>query len=211
MAASLGVADETYRTWDSGRRRTPDTIIYKARRLADTDGGRLLPLPQLASEFDVHVRTLRKAGYDGRLAVTYSARMAFGRQVAFAAREDVATFKRRYYCQTNQWNRPSPPTACVVPDDYDQVLIRTRLSLRLTQAVLAARIDAAGKAVIYQWESRRRRPSPLFWRRLQELIAASGASDADAARSMEPVNQPDGVIRGTRDVPFSDNRCGARP
>ena len=35
---------------------------------------------------------------------------------------------------------------------------------------------AAGKAVIYQWESRKRQPSPVFWTRIDQLRA-----DADAA------------------------------
>ena len=48
-AAALGVAVETFRTWDAGRRPPPE------------------------------------------------ARMAFGKLVAFATRESVETFKRRYY------------------------------------------------------------------------------------------------------------------
>ena len=34
FAALLGVAAETYRTWDSGRRATPDPWLAKARALA---------------------------------------------------------------------------------------------------------------------------------------------------------------------------------
>ena len=30
-------------------------------------------------------------------------------------------------------------------------------------------IGAAGKAVVYQWEARKRTPSPVFWQRVQEL------------------------------------------
>jgi len=39
---------------------------------------------------------LRKAAKDGRLQATFSTRMAFGKLVAFASREAVETFKRRY-------------------------------------------------------------------------------------------------------------------
>ena len=39
----------------------------------------------------------------------------------------------------------------------------------MSQSRLAHRIGAAGKAVVYQWESRRRVPSPVFWRRVEEL------------------------------------------
>jgi DNA-binding XRE family transcriptional regulator len=49
-------------------------------------------------------------------------------------------------------------------------LLHIRQSLQMTQARLASEIGAAGKAVVYQWESGKRRPSPLFWRRIEELI-----------------------------------------
>jgi hypothetical protein len=41
--------------------------------------------------------------------------------------------------------------------------------MRLTEVVLARRIGAAGKAVVYQWESRKRVPSPVLWQRVLEL------------------------------------------
>ena len=43
------------------------------------------------------------------------------------------------------------------------------MRLDLSQADLAERIQAAGKAVVYQWESQKRIPSPVFWRRIEEL------------------------------------------
>jgi DNA-binding transcriptional regulator YiaG len=165
FATRLGVAEQTYRTWDSGRRTPPRSIVSKAKRLKETAGG-LLPMQLLA---DVHVRTLRKAAQDGRLQATFSTRMAFGKLIAFATREAVETFKGRYYRQTTQWNRPPKPTVCTIPDDYDRVLVTLRARLRLTQSTLAERIGAANKAVVYQWESRRRRPSPVFWKRVQAL------------------------------------------
>jgi len=67
FATQLGVAEQTYRTWDSGRRRPPRTMVYLARRLKETEGGHLLALQVLAAEYHVHVRTLRKAAHDGRL------------------------------------------------------------------------------------------------------------------------------------------------
>ena len=168
FARRLGVAEQTYRTWDSGRRTPPRSIVSRAKRLQETAGG-LLPLPLLADEFRIHVRTLRKAAQDGRLQATFSTRMAFGKLVAFASREAVETFKRRYYRQTTQWNRPPKPTVCTIPEDYDRVLVTVRAGLRLTQSALANRIGAANKAVVYQWESRRRRPSPVLWKRVQTL------------------------------------------
>jgi len=53
--------------------------------------------------------------------------------------------------------------------DYDRVVRALRTKLQLTQAALAARVGAANKAVIYQWESRRRKPSPVLWTRVQAL------------------------------------------
>ena len=56
-----------------------------------------------------------------------------------------------------------------VPPDYDHRLRALRRRLGLTQEGLAQRIDAAGKAVVYQWESRKRTPSPVFWGRIEAL------------------------------------------
>jgi transcriptional regulator with XRE-family HTH domain len=113
FATRLGVAEQTYRTWDSGRRTPPRLIVSKAKRLQETAGG-LLPMQLLADEYGIHVRTLRKAAHDGRLQATFSIRLAFGKLVAFASRDAVETFKRRYYRQTTQWNRPPKPTACTL-------------------------------------------------------------------------------------------------
>jgi DNA-binding transcriptional regulator YiaG len=154
----LGVAEQTYRTWDSGRRPAPRAMVYLARRFKETDGENLLSLQMLAAENHMHARTLRKAAQDGRLQATFSTRMAFGKRVAFASRETVERFKRQYYRQTTQWNRPPQPATCLVPADYDRVVRALRTSLQLTQTSFAARIGAANKAVIYQWESKRRRP-----------------------------------------------------
>ena len=76
---------------------------------------------------------------------------------------------------------PAPlPT---VPNDYDRRLRALRRRLRLTQDGLARRIGAAGKAVIYQWESRKRTPSPVLWQRVLRLerpgARSTGASHAD--------------------------------
>ena len=43
FATRLGVAEQTYRTWDSGRRTPPRAIVSKAKRLQEMAGG-LLPL-----------------------------------------------------------------------------------------------------------------------------------------------------------------------
>jgi DNA-binding transcriptional regulator YiaG len=66
--------------------------------------------------------------------------------------------------------RPPVPERPSVPSDWNRRLVRIRRELRLTQTRLAERIGAAGKAVVYQWESRKRKPSPVFWRRIEALI-----------------------------------------
>src|SRR5580765_7791696 len=68
-ARALGVAIETFRTWDAGRRIAPEAIVGQARTLkAMRSPNDRVPLQVLADELHVHVRTLRAAAHDGRLA-----------------------------------------------------------------------------------------------------------------------------------------------
>jgi DNA-binding XRE family transcriptional regulator len=46
-------------------------------------------------------------------------------------------------------------------------LVGLRHRLGLSQQKLADKIGAATKAVVYQWESEKRKPSPVFWLRIQ--------------------------------------------
>src|SRR5262249_31892720 len=65
-ATALGVALETLRTWDSGRRPAPEALVIQAQRLtAKRPPHSRVPLQVLADEFHVHVRTLRAAAHDG--------------------------------------------------------------------------------------------------------------------------------------------------
>jgi DNA-binding XRE family transcriptional regulator len=87
-----------------------------------------------------------------------------------------------------------PPTMDV-PADYARRLRCIRRQLGLTQQQLAAKIRAARKAVVYQWESGKRRPSPVFWQRIQDLS------------SRRPVGKPFGNLSGQiRGVPDYGNR-----
>jgi ribosome-binding protein aMBF1 (putative translation factor) len=92
--------------------------------------------------------------------VTLSSRLAFGRPIRLASRVAVVDFMRRYYrrCYSRYAARPVPLDT-TVPVDYDRQLRSLRRALRLTQSALAERIGAANKAVVYQWESRKRVPS----------------------------------------------------
>jgi DNA-binding XRE family transcriptional regulator len=96
------------------------------------------------------------------------------------AEQFIATHYRRF---SGQEVCPGPlPT---VPNDYDQQLRGLRRRLRLTQDSLARRIGAAGKAVIYQWESRKRTPSPVLWQQVMRLQLA-GTSMAVSTLGVAP-------------------------
>jgi len=121
FAEDLGVALETYRTWDSGRRRVPSPIITRANTLAvryDRDG--LVPVGTVAIVIGVHVRTLHAAAKDGRLRVTYDTRTTFRRLRAFATLADADLFLHSYFHKA-VWpaTRPAPLDWRQIPADYD--------------------------------------------------------------------------------------------
>lgn len=191
FAALLSVPLETLRTWDSGRRPVPPHVLVRSqaavterRRNADR-----LSLDHLAREFGVHERTLRAAARTGRLQVTFSSRSAFGRPIRLATRTAVQAFMRRDY---RRYGGQSPAAAPLpsVPRDYDARLKRLRRRLRLTQHGLARRIGAANKAVVYQWESRQRIPSPVFWKRIEALAAIRLDSPRAPIASNLPLKGP---------------------
>ena len=169
-AACLDVPLETLRTWDSGRRLVPAPVLHRAsvavarhKRLCE-----LLPLAELAKELGVHIRTLQAAAPTGRLETEFSVRSVFGRPQRRASRAAGEAFLSRHYRRfSGQVICPLPLP--VVPSNYDKHLRVLRQQLRLTQEAFARRIGAAGKAVVYQWESRKRTPSPVLWKRVMEL------------------------------------------
>jgi len=172
FAARLGVSLESYRAWDVGRREPPSEILATARRLAAAGpDDRPLSLPTLARLLGVSVFRLREAARDGRLAVTYEWRVMFGHPIPRATRAAGDAYKLQFYGKKARWvARPVPPQVFATPPpDYDRRLVQLRERLSLSQSQLAQRIGAAGKAVIYQWESRKRRPSPLLWQRVEAL------------------------------------------
>ena len=131
-----------------------------------------LPLPVLALLIGVHVKTLRAAARDGRLPVTYDTRTTFRRLRARATPADAKAFRRSYYGRAvRPADRLAPLTWASVPDDYDEQIRALRRARGLSQAQLATLVGAARKAVVYQWEARKRTPSPLFWQRLAALLA----------------------------------------
>ena len=68
-----------------------------------------------------------------------------------------------------------PLTWSTVPVDYDVRIRAVRRSLGLSQARFATRVGAARKAVVYQWEARKRCPSPVFWQRIVTLCRTDDA------------------------------------
>ena len=180
FAAMLGVSPESYRTWDAVRRATPPKLLARARALAThRDDHELLPLPVLALLIGVHVKTLRAAVRDGRLPVTYDTRTTFRRLRARATPVAAKAFRRSYYGRpVKQVDRLAPLTWASVPADYDVQIRALRRARGLSQARLATLVGAARKAVVYQWEARKRCPSPVFWARIQ-AVSTETTSERD--------------------------------
>ena len=57
----------------------------------------------------------------------------------------------------------------VVPANYAATLVGLRSRLGLSQQQLADKVGAATKAVVYKWESGKRKPSAVFWLRIERL------------------------------------------
>jgi DNA-binding transcriptional regulator YiaG len=182
FATLLSIRLETFRPWDSGRRLVSIAVLQRAREVVAHHQRQheQLPLDQLAKELHVHVRTLQAAVRTGRLDAHFSVKSVFGRPRRMATRAASERFMSTHYRRfSGQVVCPAPlPT---VPNDYDQQLRALRRRLRLTQGDLARCIGAAGKAVIYQWESRKRKPSPVLWQRVLTF----------ASRRTSPVTQLD--------------------
>ena len=171
-ATALGVAVETFRTWDAGRRPAPEAIVSQARTLkAKRPLHDRVPLQVLADEFRVHVRTLRAAAHDGRLRATFGSRPFFGKLSATATREAAALFMATWYRRTYGRGRRRLVAVCrvTVPANYAARLVGLRHRLGLSQQQLAEKVGAASKAVVYQWESGKRKPSQVFWLRIERL------------------------------------------
>ncbi len=182
FATLLSVPLETLRTWDSGRRPVPPSILHRATEVIAQSAhlNELLSLRQLAGEFHIHVRTLQAAVRAGKLETHFSSKSVFGRPLRFATRAAAMRFIATHYRRPGRGPLVQPPLP-PIPADYDRRLLALRDRLHLTQDGLAQRIGAASKAVIYQWESRKRTPSPVLWQhvlRLEQLTAPFGRTRA---------------------------------
>jgi DNA-binding transcriptional regulator YiaG len=177
FAQQLGVSLETYRRWDADRRTPRHEILVMANALAlRCNPLTLLPLGPLARLVGVHIRTLHAAAKDGRLRVTYDTRTTFRRLRTRATLADAEHFKREYFDKA-MWpaERPARMAWETIPSDCADRIRQMRLDLGLTLGQFATRVGAARKAVVYQWESGKRCPSPVFWQRIQQLRPTSGS------------------------------------
>jgi DNA-binding XRE family transcriptional regulator len=129
----------------------------------------------LASEFRIRERTLRDAVRAGRLEVHLLTRSAFGRPIQRATRAAVLAYQQRFYRQSysRTMRKPPVPVPVGLPNDWAEQVTMARHALGLTLSEFASRVGAANKAVVYQWESGKRRPSPVFWTRIAALRNAT--------------------------------------
>lgn len=189
FARVLGVPVNSLRMWDSGLRPTPARILEQAQSAAEAAvrDHQPLTLPDLAEVLNIHVRTLQAAARTGRLEVQYVTRSFFGKPLRFATRAAGRAFLRTYYKRyrgraAGVFSVPRP-----VPSDYRHRLRELRRCLKLSQADLAELIGAANKAVVYQWESGKRVPSPVFWgphRRARRAGKPATARHRDDCRNL---------------------------
>ena len=120
------------------------------------------------------------------LVVAYDARTTFRRLRPRATLKHALDFRRHYYgTQRRPPATPVPLTWASVPEDYDVQIRALRRHLDISQAGFARMVGAAGKAVVYQWEARKRTPSPLFWQRIIALRVPAVSPSATGARPQE--------------------------
>ena len=105
-----------------------------------------------------------------------------GRATLAAAQQ----FRRSYFGRkVRPADRREPPSWASVPSDYDAQIRALRCARGLSQAQLATLVGAAHKAVVYQWEARKRTPSPLFWRKITALFVPAMSLSATGARTRD--------------------------
>ena len=168
----MSVSLESYRAWESGRRPLRPGLLIEANVLTlQTRPDTPVSLHTLANLISVHVRTLHAAAKDGRLRVTYDTRTTFHRVRVRSTPVDVQIFRHTYF-DRSRWPTVRPPTMTwqEIPKDYASQIRTIRRQMGLSLGQFAVLIGAANKAVVYQWESQKRCPSPVFWCRIQTTV-----------------------------------------
>ena len=64
--------------------------------------------------------------------------------------------------------------------DYDVRIRTVRRGFGMSQAWFTELVGAARKAVVYQWESRKRCPSPVFWQHCRVDVERTGFAANEA-------------------------------
>ena len=145
-----------------GRLRDPTrngTVIARHDMPSVRDARRQLGLSQQALAMLIGASTESVRTWDSgrrRVPALFHARIA-------------QALRRRDIGDAKALTASEAPMLVVAPDNFDDRVVALRWRLHLTQAALASAVGAAGKAVVYQWESRKRRPSPAFWARIERL------------------------------------------
>ena len=135
----------------------------------------------------MHVRTLQAAARTGRLEVQYTARSVFGRPLRLSSRAAGKTFLRDYYKRYGGQRLGTFAVPGSAPAGYQRQLRELRRRFKLSQSDLAELIGAANRAVVYQWESGKRVPSPIFWDRVLGLCRSGQPSATIGGRARSSV------------------------
>jgi DNA-binding XRE family transcriptional regulator len=128
-------------------------------------------LGHLATVLGVSEMTLRNAARSGRLRIQ-DMKLLPGKPVLRATREDGEDFLANRFGRKlclPQDSLYQTSLSCRNATNVPEQIRRLRTKLRLSQRDFARLIGAANRAVVYQWESAKRRPSSALWVRLVAL------------------------------------------
>lgn len=134
-----------------------------------------MPLAELATVLGVSEMTPRNAAKSGRLRLK-DALWLPGRPVLRATRLDGEDFLANRFGKSLPRSQTRPYEDSLYSPkvtNIAQQIRRLRTRLRLSQREFAHLVGAANRAVVYQWESDKRRPSTVLWVRLVELGIAT--------------------------------------
>ena len=174
FAELVAVPLNTFRRWDSGWRAIPCDVLERAKvsvrnHATDTDLRRSINSRANSASIRGHYEPPHDEPACRTVFGAVGIRMADSpRNTTRRGCVHDALLQEVIFAVRAQ----TPPPDTHVPSDYARRLRSLRRKLGFTRARLATRIGAAGKAVIYRWESEERHPSPVFWRAVECLQLA---------------------------------------
>jgi DNA-binding transcriptional regulator YiaG len=172
LANALRVPRNSLRMWDSGLRPTPDGMLERARVVAAEAVREQQPLtlPALAKQLK------RAPPHASSSRANWTPRSALLAAIGVWSPATVLNTRRRKSISANVYYKRygGQPAGCFEvpargPNRCRRHLRELRRRLRISQRDLAELVGASNKAVVYQWESGKRRPSPVFWDRVLAL------------------------------------------